>query len=43
MKMAVFWDVTLCSLIKFTDISEVLASSIIRASHRPDDGGSKNL
>jgi hypothetical protein len=29
-KMAVFWVVALCSLVKFTDVSEVLAASIIR-------------
>jgi hypothetical protein len=31
MKMAVFWDVALCSLVKVTDVSEVLSASIIRA------------
>jgi hypothetical protein len=30
MKMTVFWVVALCSLVKFTDVSEVLAASIIR-------------
>jgi hypothetical protein len=29
MKMAVFWVVASCSLAKFTDVSEVLAASII--------------
>jgi hypothetical protein len=29
--MAVFWVVSLCSLEKFTDVSEVLSASIIRA------------
>jgi hypothetical protein len=29
-KTAVFWDVAPCSLVKFTDVSEVLAASIIR-------------
>jgi hypothetical protein len=29
--MAVFWVVALCSLEKFTDVSEVLAASIIGA------------
>jgi hypothetical protein len=29
MKMTDFWDVTPCSLVKFTDISEVLIVSII--------------
>jgi hypothetical protein len=29
--MAVFWAVAPCSLVKFTDVSEVLAASIIRA------------
>jgi hypothetical protein len=28
---------------KFTDFSEVLAASIIRMAHSPDDGGSKYL
>jgi hypothetical protein len=31
MKMAAFWVVVPCSLVKFTDVSEVLAASIIRA------------
>jgi (2Fe-2S) ferredoxin len=31
MKVAVFWDVAWYSLVKFTDVSEVIASSIIRA------------
>jgi hypothetical protein len=31
MKMTVFWDVALCSLIKITDVSEVLTVLIIRA------------
>jgi hypothetical protein len=30
-KMAVFWVVAPCSLAKFTNVSEVLAASIIRA------------
>jgi hypothetical protein len=30
--MTVFWDVAPCSLVKFTDVSEVLAASIIRGS-----------
>jgi hypothetical protein len=29
--MTVFWDVVPWSLVKFTDVSEVLAVSIIRA------------
>jgi hypothetical protein len=29
--MAVFWVVAPCSLVKFTNVSEVLAASIIRA------------
>jgi hypothetical protein len=28
--MVVFWIVAPCSLVKFTDVSEVLAASIIR-------------
>jgi hypothetical protein len=31
MKMAVFWVVVPCSLVKFTNVSEVLVASIIRA------------
>jgi hypothetical protein len=31
MKMVVFWVVAPCSLVKFTDVSEVLAASIIRS------------
>jgi hypothetical protein len=31
MKMTVFWDVALCSLVDVYDVSEVLAASIIRA------------
>jgi hypothetical protein len=34
--MAVFWVVEPCSLVEFTDVSEVLA-------HRPDDEDSKYL
>jgi hypothetical protein len=41
MKMAVFWVVAPCSLVKFTEVSEVLAASIFRAIS--DDGGSKDL
>jgi hypothetical protein len=32
MKMTVFWDVAPCSRWKFTEVSEVLATSIIRAT-----------
>jgi hypothetical protein len=39
MKMAVFWDVALCSLVD-TDISEELNASV---SYHPDDGDSKIL
>jgi hypothetical protein len=31
LKMAVFWVVAPCSLVKFTNVSEVLAASILRA------------
>jgi hypothetical protein len=31
MKMAVFWVVAPCSLVKVTNVSDVLAASIIRA------------
>jgi hypothetical protein len=31
MKMTAFWDVTQCILVEFTDVSEVLAASIVRA------------
>jgi hypothetical protein len=38
MKMAVFWVVAPCSLVEVTDVSEVLAASIIREmSHCPDN------
>jgi hypothetical membrane protein len=43
MKVAVFWDVTLCSRVKFIDTSEVLAASIIRVMKHPDDGGCRLL
>jgi hypothetical protein len=33
-KMTVFWDVAPCSLVKFADVSEVLAASIIRVMIR---------
>jgi hypothetical protein len=39
MKATVLWDVAPCSLVKVTDVSEVLTASI----HSPDDGGSKKL
>jgi hypothetical protein len=44
-KMAVFWVVAPCGLVEFTNVSEVLAASIIRAmsTHSPDDGGSQDL
>jgi hypothetical protein len=50
-KMAVFCVVVPCCLVEvlyvwqtFTDVSEVLAASIIRAmSDRPDNRGSKHL
>jgi hypothetical protein len=29
--MTLFWDVVLCSLVKVTKVTEVLAASIIRA------------
>jgi hypothetical protein len=44
MKVAVFWNVAPCSLV--TDVSEVLAASIIRAmmeAASPDNGGNKQL
>jgi hypothetical protein len=34
MKMAVFWVVAPCSLVKFADVSEILAASITRAMKR---------
>jgi hypothetical protein len=37
MKMAVFWVV---DWYEFTDVSEVCTASIIRVTHRPDDGES---
>jgi hypothetical protein len=43
MKMAVFWDAALCSLI-FTNISEVLNALMIRPiTHCSDAGGNKHL
>jgi hypothetical protein len=36
-KMALFWDVMLCSLVKLTDVSEVLTA------YYHDDGGSNHL
>jgi hypothetical protein len=42
--MAAFWVVAPCSLVKLTDVSEVLAAAILKViSHLPDDGGSKQL
>jgi hypothetical protein len=32
MKMAVFWVVAPCGMVKFTDVSEVLAASIMKAT-----------
>jgi hypothetical protein len=43
MKMAVFWVVAPCSLVEVTDVSEVLAASIIRVMSCPDDRSSKHL
>jgi hypothetical protein len=40
-KIAVFWVVAPGSLVKFTNVSEVLAPSIIRAMSRPDYRGTK--
>jgi hypothetical protein len=42
MKITAFWDIAPYSLAKFTNLSEVLTASIIRATHSPDDGGSKH-
>jgi hypothetical protein len=38
-KMAVFWVVAPCSLVKFADVLEVLTASIIRAfiAQNPED------
>jgi hypothetical protein len=30
MKMPVFWDVALCSLVKYTDVSEAYTASAVR-------------
>jgi hypothetical protein len=38
--LAVFWVVASCSLVEFTDVSEVLVASM---SDDTDDGGSKDL
>jgi hypothetical protein len=40
-KMAVFWVVTLCCLVKFTGVSEVVAASIF--TYCPDDEDNKHL
>jgi hypothetical protein len=32
---AIFWVVATCGLVKFTDVSDVLAVSIIRATYNP--------
>jgi hypothetical protein len=45
-KMAVSWVVVPCSLVEFTDVSEVLAGSIIKVcllTHRSGNGGSQHL
>jgi hypothetical protein len=42
-KMAVFWVVVPCKLVKFTNVSEVRAASIIREISWSDDGGSTDL
>jgi hypothetical protein len=36
--MTVFWNVAPCSLVDVTDVSEVLAASIIRAVSHHSDG-----
>jgi hypothetical protein len=47
--MAVFWVVAPCSLVEVYQRFNILAASIISAmrlrglTHRPDDGGSKDL
>jgi hypothetical protein len=43
LKMAVFWVVASCSLAKFTDVSEVLAASIIRATNTGSRAGGVGL
>jgi len=39
MKMAVFWDMTPCSLVKFADVSDDIFAYIIKVR----DGGSRTL
>jgi hypothetical protein len=41
--MTVFWVVTLCSLVKFTGVSEVLTASIMRAMESYEGNISKTL
>jgi hypothetical protein len=36
LKVTVFWDVAPCSIVKITDVSEVLTASIVRASTGAD-------
>jgi hypothetical protein len=43
MKMAVSGLLSHVVWYKFTDVSEVFSASIIRETHRSDDGGSKHL
>jgi hypothetical protein len=35
--MAICWVVAPCNMVEFTDVSEALEFSIIRATHHPDN------
>jgi hypothetical protein len=39
MQMPVFWVAEPCSLVMFTDVSELIIASIIRATHRYNPEG----
>jgi hypothetical protein len=41
--MTVFWDVAPCSIVKITDVSEVLTTSIVRASTGADGAFQKTV
>jgi hypothetical protein len=40
MKMTAFWYIAQCSLVEYTDVSELHIAS---HHHRPDNGGSTHL
>lgn len=41
MELAVFWVDALCTLVQFTDVSEMILAFVI--THPPNDGGSSHL